>query len=82
MVERGVDPRVLVKERGLEKVDDITAIKPLVDKVLASNPGKVEDYRGGKTGLIGFFMGQIMRETQGKADPEVVQELLRRGLES
>ncbi len=55
-------------------------LKPLVDKVLASNPGKVEEYRGGKTGLMGFFMGQIMRETRGKADPEVVQELLRRGL--
>ena len=59
---------------------DADTLKPMVDKVLASNPGKVDEYRGGKKGLMGFFMGQIMKETQGKADAKMVQELLRQGL--
>jgi glutaminyl-tRNA synthetase len=76
MVENGADPRVLVKEQGLEKLDDTDAIKVLIDKVLDANPEKVKGYRDGKKGLMGFFMGQIMRETQGKADPKVVQALI------
>jgi Asp-tRNA(Asn)/Glu-tRNA(Gln) amidotransferase B subunit len=80
MVVEGVDPRAHVKERGLEKIGDVSALKPLVDKVLTANHEKVQEYKNGKTGLMGFFMGQIMRESQGKADPEVVQELIREGL--
>ena len=80
MVAKGVDPRAQVREKGLEKIGDVSVLKPLVDKVLTSHPVKVQEYRDGKTGLMGFFMGQIMRETQGKADPKVVQELIRQGL--
>jgi Asp-tRNA(Asn)/Glu-tRNA(Gln) amidotransferase B subunit len=80
MVAKGVDPRARVKEKSLEKIGEVTILKPLIDRLLASNPGKVEEYKNGKTGLMGFFMGLIMRETQGKADPEVVQELIRQGL--
>jgi glutaminyl-tRNA synthetase len=80
MVVEGVDPRARVKERGLEKIGDIEVLKPMVEKVLMAHQDKVQEYKSGKTGLMGFFMGQIMRETQGKADPEVVQELLRQGL--
>ncbi len=50
--------------------------------MLAANPSEVESYRGGKQGLLGFFVGQVMRETQGKADPKVVNELLREKLGS
>jgi aspartyl-tRNA(Asn)/glutamyl-tRNA(Gln) amidotransferase subunit B len=58
-------------------VADTTELEPLVDKILAANQSQVESYRGGKEGLLGFFVGQVMRETQGKADPKVVNQLLR-----
>jgi len=80
MVRTGLDPRAAVKERGLEKLSDTAALAAMVEKVLATFPGKVEEYREGKTGLMGFFTGQIMKETQGRADPRLVQELLREHL--
>jgi aspartyl-tRNA(Asn)/glutamyl-tRNA(Gln) amidotransferase subunit B len=82
MVAKGIDPREAVRERGLEKLSDRDALGGMVDEVLAKNPGKVEEYRGGKTGLLGFFTGQIMRSTQGRADPQIVQDLFRERLES
>ncbi len=72
----------IVKEKGLEQVSDSGAIEAMVDQVLADNAGKVEEYRGGKTKLLGFFVGQIMQASQGKANPKVVNELLRAKLES
>jgi aspartyl-tRNA(Asn)/glutamyl-tRNA(Gln) amidotransferase subunit B len=63
-------------------VADTSELEPIVDRVLAANPSEVESYRGGKQGLVGFFVGQVMRETQGKADPKVVNELLRSKLDS
>jgi aspartyl-tRNA(Asn)/glutamyl-tRNA(Gln) amidotransferase subunit B len=82
MVEEGIDPRAAVAERGLEKLSDREALGALADEVLGENPGKAEEYRDGKTGLMGFFTGQVMRRTQGRADPRVVQELFRERLES
>jgi aspartyl-tRNA(Asn)/glutamyl-tRNA(Gln) amidotransferase subunit B len=61
-------------------VSDESALEPVVDAILAANPGQVETYRGGKEGVLGFFVGQVMRETQGKADPKVVNRLLREKL--
>jgi aspartyl-tRNA(Asn)/glutamyl-tRNA(Gln) amidotransferase subunit B len=61
-------------------VADTGELEPIVDRILEANPGQVESYRGGKEGLLGFFVGQVMRETQGKADPKVVNELLREKL--
>jgi aspartyl-tRNA(Asn)/glutamyl-tRNA(Gln) amidotransferase subunit B len=58
-------------------VADASELEPLVESILAANPAQVESYRGGKQGLLGFFVGQVMRETQGKADPKVVNELVR-----
>jgi aspartyl-tRNA(Asn)/glutamyl-tRNA(Gln) amidotransferase subunit B len=57
-------------------VGDESELEPVIDAVLAANPGQVETYRGGKEGVLGFFVGQVMRETQGKADPKVVNRLL------
>jgi len=59
---------------------DEAALAPVIDAILAANPEQVETYRGGKEGVLGFFVGQVMRETQGKADPKVVNELLREKL--
>ncbi len=61
-------------------VSDTAELEPLVDAVLAANPGQVEAYRGGKEGLLGYFVGQVMKETGGKANPKVVNELLREKL--
>jgi aspartyl-tRNA(Asn)/glutamyl-tRNA(Gln) amidotransferase subunit B len=61
-------------------VADTSELEPLVDRILAANPGQVDAYRGGKEGLLGFFVGQVMRETEGKADPQVVNELIREKL--
>jgi aspartyl-tRNA(Asn)/glutamyl-tRNA(Gln) amidotransferase subunit B len=63
-------------------VADEDELGPLVDRILAANPGQVEQYRGGKEGLLGFFVGQVMKETRGKADPKVVNELVRAKLAS
>jgi len=63
-------------------VGDASELEPLVDRVLAENPGQVDSYRGGKQGLLGYFVGQVMKETQGKADPKIVNELLREKLGS
>jgi aspartyl-tRNA(Asn)/glutamyl-tRNA(Gln) amidotransferase subunit B len=60
-----------------EAVSDTAELEPIVDRILEANPGQVEAYRGGKEGLLGFFVGQVMKETQGKADARVVNELVR-----
>ena len=61
-------------------VADTDELEPLVVRILADNPGQVAAYKGGKEGLLGFFVGQVMKETQGKADPKIVNELLRKKL--
>src|SRR5947207_11396476 len=63
--------------RAHHVVADPSDLEPLVDRVLAGSPGQVAAFRGGKQGLLGYFVGQVMKETQGKADPKVVNELLR-----
>ena len=59
---------------------ETSELEPLIDEILANNPAQVESYRGGKQGVLGFFVGQVMKETHGKADPKVVNELLREKL--
>jgi aspartyl-tRNA(Asn)/glutamyl-tRNA(Gln) amidotransferase subunit B len=63
-----------------EAVSDTDELGPLVDRILEANPGQVAAYRGGKEGLLGFFVGQAMKETQGKANPRVVNDLVREKL--
>jgi Asp-tRNA(Asn)/Glu-tRNA(Gln) amidotransferase B subunit len=62
-------------------VGDTSELEPLVDRILADSPGQVAAYKGGKQGLLGYFVGQVMKETQGKADPKIVNEILRSKLE-
>jgi aspartyl-tRNA(Asn)/glutamyl-tRNA(Gln) amidotransferase subunit B len=61
-------------------VSDVSELAPVIDAVIAANPAQVETYRGGKEGVLGFLVGQVMKETQGKADPKVVNALLREKL--
>ncbi len=76
MVERGGEPDAIIAERGLAQVSDEGALAALVDQVIAANPDKVALYRGGKTALFGFFVGQAIRASSGNANPQVVQRLL------
>lgn len=77
MFETGEDPDRIVEEKGLKQVSDTGAIEAIIDDVLAANADKVAEYRGGKDKLFGFFVGQVMKQTQGKANPKVVNEQLR-----
>ncbi len=79
-LETGADPVEIVERKGLRQVSDTGAIEPIVNRLIAENPDKVRAYRTGKTALAGFFVGQVMRETQGRANPQVVQDLLARKL--
>ena len=77
---KGLDPAVYVRDNGLSQISDSSALESAVDAVLAGNPAEVEAYRGGKTKLMGFFVGQVMKATKGQANPGLVNELLRRKL--
>jgi aspartyl-tRNA(Asn)/glutamyl-tRNA(Gln) amidotransferase subunit B len=76
----GADPDEVVRAKGLAQVSDAGAIEAVVDKVLAASPAEVERYRGGNKKLMGFFVGQVMKETKGKGNPAVVNALLQRKL--
>jgi aspartyl-tRNA(Asn)/glutamyl-tRNA(Gln) amidotransferase subunit B len=71
-------PAAIVEEKGLKQVTDETAVEAVILEVLEENPAEVEAYRGGKDKLMGFFVGQVMKKTRGKANPQRVNELLRK----
>ena len=79
MAESGKAPATVIEEQGLVQISDTGELEGLVDGILR-HPGDVADYRAGKTKLLGFFMGQVMKATQGKANPKMVNELLRKKL--
>lgn len=76
MAETGKDPETLVEEKGLRQISDSGAIEAVIDELIAKNPGQVEQFRGGNEKVTGWFVGQVMRATQGKANPGVVNKLL------
>jgi aspartyl-tRNA(Asn)/glutamyl-tRNA(Gln) amidotransferase subunit B len=80
MVASGADPGAIVEAKGLRQVTDSAAIEAVIDTVLAAQTDKVAEYRAGRDKLYGFFVGQIMRATEGKANPGLVNELLRKKL--
>jgi len=77
MFASGKDAATIVDEKGLKQVSDTGAIEAMVDEVMAANPDKVEEYRGGKDKLMGFFVGQVMKASKGQANPGVVNQILR-----
>ncbi len=77
MVETGQGPGALVEARGLRQVTDTGAIDAAIDAVMAANPDKVAQYRGGKDKLFGFFVGQVMKATAGKGNPALINEALK-----
>jgi len=80
MLETGDDPSKIVEEKGLRQTSDTGAIEAAIADVMAANADKVADYRGGKDKLFGFFVGQTMKAMGGKANPGVVNELLKKAL--
>jgi aspartyl-tRNA(Asn)/glutamyl-tRNA(Gln) amidotransferase subunit B len=78
--EGGGDARVIVEQRGLAQIADQGALRVVVEGVVAANPGQAAEYRAGKDALLGYFVGQVMRSTGGRAEPRAVQELLREAL--
>ncbi len=80
MFEIGQDAAAIVEEKGLTQVTDTGAIETVIDGVMAANADKVEEFRGGKEKLFGFFVGQVMRASGGKANPAAVNELLKEKL--
>lgn len=77
MLKDGTKASVIVEKKGLSQISDEGAIKELVQKVVEAHPNEVEAYKNGKTNLLGFFVGQIMKETKGRANPKTVNQLLR-----
>lgn len=80
MIESGKEAGDIVEEKGLKQVTDTGAIEKMVDDVIAANPDKVEQYKSGKDRLFGFFVGQVMKASGGKANPAAVNELLKQKL--
>ena len=80
MAETGEAPEKIVEERGLKQVTDTGAIEKVIDEVLAASPDNVAAYRGGKTALMGWFVGQVMKASGGKANPGMVNQLLKQKL--
>lgn len=80
MLETGQGAASIVEEKGLKQTSDTGAIEAVIAEILANNPGQLEQYRGGKEQLFGFFVGQTMKAMQGKANPGVVNELLKKAL--
>ncbi|HJG48291.1 Asp-tRNA(Asn)/Glu-tRNA(Gln) amidotransferase subunit GatB [Ruoffia tabacinasalis] len=76
LVEKGGDANKVVEEQGMVQLSDPAKLQPLIDEAIAANPGSVEDYKNGKDRALGFFVGQIMKQTRGKANPQVVNKLI------
>ena len=80
MVDEGKDPRIIVEEKGLKQQSDPKEIEKLIDKVITDNPDKVKEYKSGKDKLFVFFVGQVMKVSGGKANPQLVNEILKKKL--
>jgi aspartyl-tRNA(Asn)/glutamyl-tRNA(Gln) amidotransferase subunit B len=81
ITQTGKNPADIVKEKGLEQIDDTAALEAIVQEIIAANPSVVADYKSGKERLFGFFVGQAMQKTKGKGSPAVINELLKKHLQ-
>lgn len=80
MYKTGKTPQTIIEEKGMVQITDEDALEKTIAEVLAANPAQLEQYRGGKEKLFGYFVGQVMKATQGKANPQLINELLKKML--
>jgi glutaminyl-tRNA synthetase len=76
MAKNGVNPTEIVESKGLVQISDPEKITPIIDEVITNNPDNVAKYKAGNTKLLGFFVGQVLKNTGGKANPQIVNELV------
>ena len=76
MLENNKLPSEIIKEKGMEVVSDAGAIESIVDKVINDNPKAIEDFKKGKTNVVGWLMGQVMKESRGKANPAQATKMI------
>jgi aspartyl-tRNA(Asn)/glutamyl-tRNA(Gln) amidotransferase subunit B len=81
MFESGKTAGEIIEAEGLKQISDTGALQNIIEEVLAKNPGQVATYKGGKTSVLGFFVGQVMKATRGQANPQAVNDLLKKALE-
>jgi len=82
MLENNSDPEVIVKEKNLVQISDTSEIEAIIQKIIDANSGQVEEYRSGKEKVFGFFVGQVMKESKSKANPKLVNEILKKRLQA
>jgi aspartyl-tRNA(Asn)/glutamyl-tRNA(Gln) amidotransferase subunit B len=80
MYKTGRDPESIVKEKGLLQISDESAIEKAVDEIIAKYPAEAERFRAGEEKLLGFFVGQVMKATKGKANPQMLNDLMKKKL--
>ena len=80
MADGNKDPEKIVKEKGLKQESDPKELEKLINKVISENPDEVNEYKSGKDKLFGFFVGQVMKISAGKANPQLVNEILKKKL--
>jgi aspartyl-tRNA(Asn)/glutamyl-tRNA(Gln) amidotransferase subunit B len=78
MVQTGEDPQVIIEEKKLAQISDEGLIESVIEKVIADHPNVIEDYKKGKKNALTFLVGQVMKETKGKANPKVVNEIIQK----
>jgi aspartyl-tRNA(Asn)/glutamyl-tRNA(Gln) amidotransferase subunit B len=82
MFESGKTASEIIEEKGLRQVLDLSAVEKAVDEVIAKNPTQLADYKGGKTSLFGFFVGQSLKASGGTVNPKIINEILKKKLDS
>ena len=80
MFASGEAPRTIMEREGLTQISDTGALEKIIDEVIAANPKQVEQYKSGKTAVMGFLVGQVMKASRGQANPAAVNELLKKRL--
>ena len=80
MIKGNQDPEEIINKKGLKQQSDPKELEKIIDKIVQSNLDKVEQYKSGKDKLFGFFVGQAMKETQGKGNPKLINDILKEKL--
>ena len=81
MIETGDSAKTIIDREGLKQISDTGALEKIIDEVIAASPKQLEQYRSGKTTVIGYFVGQVMKLSKGQANPAAVNELLKSKLD-